>query len=175
VIGDLKRKHSDLSRRMPLQVWIPVPPKGSWTLRFVIEHNLDFFHDLRRELCNDGDCPHVVLYLFGPGCAKNDSADIGVLSTPSQAQLRDIATKTLSNLCQPLDLLDLGLALGGLEGRSSGVEEVLVVGEARALWDTVVIFASKETGSKRGPDGRSVLKLLVERSVFDLEALAVKC
>jgi hypothetical protein len=89
--------------------------------------------------------------------------------------LRDIATKTLSNLCQALDLLDLGLALGSLERRSSGIEEVLVVGEARALWDAVVIFACEETGSKRGPDGCSVLELLVERSVFDLEALAVEC
>jgi hypothetical protein len=36
------------------------------------------------------------------------------------------------------------------------------------------VFSSEETRGKRGPDSGSVLVLIVQRSKFDLEALAVE-
>jgi hypothetical protein len=71
-------------------------------------------------------------------------------------------------------LLDLGLALRTLELLDGVLEEVLVGGKAGIFRDAVVVLASQETGSKRRPDGGTVLVLVVQRSILDLETLSVE-
>jgi hypothetical protein len=71
-------------------------------------------------------------------------------------------------------LLDLGLALRTLKLLDGVLEEVLVGGKAGIFGDAVVVLASQETGSKRRPDGGTVLVLVVQRSILDLETLSVE-
>ena len=96
------------------------------------------------------------------------------MNIPGKRKLCDSATKLLSDLGKTPDLLDLGLALVGLESLDGALEEALVGGETAVLGDTVVVLASKETRGQRRPDGGAVLVLVVERSVLDLEALTVE-
>jgi hypothetical protein len=88
--------------------------------------------------------------------------------------LCNVATELLGDLGEASDLLDLGLALIGLEGLDGALEEALVGSETAVLGDAVVVFASKKAGGERRPDGGAVLVLVVERSVLDLETLTVE-
>ena len=72
-------------------------------------------------------------------------------------------------------LLDLGLALRTLELLDGVLEEGLVSGKARILRNAVVVLAGQKTGSERRPDGSTVLVLVVEGGVLDLETLSVEC
>ena len=67
------------------------------------------------------------------------------------------------------------MALGTLELLNSVLEECLVSGKAGVLGDAVVVLAGQKTGSERRPDGSTVLVLVVERSILDLETLSVEC
>jgi hypothetical protein len=96
------------------------------------------------------------------------------MDVPGKRKLCDGATKLLSNLGKTPDLLDLGLALIGLKSLDGALEEALVGGETAVLGNAVVVLASKETRSKRRPDGGAVLVLVVEGSVLNLEALTVE-
>ena len=93
---------------------------------------------------------------------------------PGKRKLCDSATELLSNLGKTPDLLDLGLALVGLEGLDGALEEALVCGKTAVLGNAVIVLASKKTRGERGPNGSAVLVLVVERSVLDLEALTVE-
>jgi hypothetical protein len=166
---------SSQSWQHPSQVGVPVTAEVGRSLGLVVQNLLNLLHDLRCQLSNDRDGAHVVLNLLDLGGTKYDSANMRVLRAPSQAQLSDIASETLSDLGQALDLFNLGLAFRGLEGSCSRIEKVLVVGEAGALGNAVVVLAGEETGGERGPDGCTILELLVKRRVFDLETLAVEC
>jgi hypothetical protein len=96
------------------------------------------------------------------------------INVPGKRKLCDGATELLGDLGKTPDLLDLGLALIGLESLDGALEEALVGSETAVLGDAVVVLASKETGGERRPDGGAVLVLIVERSVLDLEALTVE-
>ena len=96
------------------------------------------------------------------------------MNVPGKRKLCDSATKLLSDLGKTPDLLDLGLALVGLESLDRALEEALVGVETAVLGDAVVVLASEETRGERGPDGGAVLVLVVERSVLNLEALTVE-
>jgi hypothetical protein len=72
------------------------------------------------------------------------------------------------------NLLDLRFALIGLQRLDRAFEEVLVVCEARVLWNAVVVLASKKTRREWRPDSSAVLELVKERSVLNFEALAVE-
>lgn len=93
---------------------------------------------------------------------------------PGESKLCNSAAQLLGDLGEIADLLDLGLALLALQSLNGALEEALVGGEAAVFGDTIVVLASEKAGCKRGPDGGTVLVLVVERSVFDLEALAVE-
>jgi len=95
-------------------------------------------------------------------------------NVPGKRKLCDSATKLLGDLGETPDLLDLGLALVGLESLNRALEEALVGGETAVLGDAIVVLASEETRGERRPDGGTVLVLVVERSVLDLEALTVE-
>lgn len=96
------------------------------------------------------------------------------MNIPGERELRNVATELLGDLGEAADLPDLGLAVLGLQRGDSALEECLVVGEAAVFGNAVVVLASKETRGKRRPDGGAVLVLVVEGSVFDLEALTVE-
>lgn len=72
-------------------------------------------------------------------------------------------------------LLDLGLAFGALELLDGVLEEILVGGKARVFGNAIIVLASQKTGSERRPDGSTVLELVVQRSVLNLETLSVEC
>ena len=93
---------------------------------------------------------------------------------PGERKLCNSATQLLGDLGKITDLLELGLALLSLQSLDRAFEEALVGGKTAVLGDAVVVLAGEETGGKRRPDGGTVLVLVVERSVFDLEALAVE-
>lgn len=93
---------------------------------------------------------------------------------PCKRKLRNSATELLGDLGELPDLLDLGLALLGLQSADRVLEESLVLCKAAVLGDAVVVLSGEETGGQRGPDGGAVLELLVQRRVLDLEALAVE-
>jgi hypothetical protein len=93
---------------------------------------------------------------------------------PGKRELCDRATQLLGDLGQTSDLLDLGLALIGLQSLDRALEEALVGGETAVLGDAVVVLAGEKTRSERRPDGGAVLVLVVEWSVLNLEALTVE-
>jgi hypothetical protein len=82
--------------------------------------------------------------------------------------------QTISNVNMLKYLLDLGLTLGTLELLDGVLEEGLVGGKARVFRNTVVVLAGQKTGSERRPDGGTVLVLVVQRSILDLETLSVE-
>jgi hypothetical protein len=104
----------------------------------------------------------------------NESQSRWDMDVPGKRELCDSATELLGDLGKTSDLLDLGLALVTLESLDRALEEALVGGETAVLGDAVVVLAGKKTGSERRPDGGAVLVLVVERSILDLEALAVE-
>lgn len=96
------------------------------------------------------------------------------MNVPGKRKLCNSATKLFGDLGKTPDLLNLGLALVGLESLDGALEEALVGGETAVLGNTVVVLASKKTRGKRRPDGGAVLVLVVKRGVLDLEALTVE-
>ena len=97
-----------------------------------------------------------------------------ISNIPGKRKLCNAATQLLGDLGKVADLLDLGLALLTLQSLDGTFEETLVGGEAAVLGNAVVVFASEETGGERRPDSGTVLVLVVEGSVLDLEALTVE-
>jgi hypothetical protein len=93
---------------------------------------------------------------------------------PGKRKLCDGAAQLFGDLGEIADLLDLGLALLALKSLDGALEEALVGGEAAVLGDAIVVLASEETRGKRRPDGGTVLVLVVEGSVLNLEALTVE-
>lgn len=175
---------------------LPLTAVGGRAFRLVLQHVLDLGHDFGSDFGQQLHGLAVVLDLRDLGGAEDDGADVGVHDAPKEEvlvlelskymswkqhenlprerKLRDGATKLLSDLGELSDLLDLGLALLGLQSADRVLEEGLVLRKAAVLGDAVVVLAGEETGGQRGPDGGAVLELLVQRRVLDLEALAVE-
>jgi hypothetical protein len=97
-----------------------------------------------------------------------------LLGSPRKRKLSSASTKTLGDLAQLPDLLQLRLAFFAVELLGLVTEEVLVRGETRVLWDAFVILSCEDAGCKRAPDCGSVLELLIQGCVFALEPLAVE-
>ena len=153
---------------------LPVTAVGGRRGRLVLKDGLNLLHNLRSELVNKGQSLEVVLNLLDLGSTENDSANVGVLGGPGEREVGSSGTETLSDLGQLAHLLDLGLALLGLEALDGALEEGLVGGEAGVLGNAVVVLAGEQAAGKRRPDGGAVAVLLEERSVLVLEALAVE-
>jgi len=137
---------SVLTRRLSnLGPVLPVTSEACRLRRFVIKDLLNLLHNLRCQLGNNGNSAHVVLNLLDLGGTEDDSADVGVLGAPRQAELGGVATETLGDLGEAADLFNLSLALRGLELLDLGVEEVAVVGEAGTFGDAVVVLAGEES------------------------------
>lgn len=158
--------------RLPVQSSLAVI--SSRALRLVVKDLLNLLHDLIVKLLVEIKCLEIVLKLLNLCRAKNDGADVGVLEGPGKRQLGDVSSETLSNFGHLPDLLDLGLSSFCLELVDCALEEGLVGSETRVFGNTVVVLSGEETAGKRGPDGGSVLELVVEGSVLDLEALTVQ-
>ena len=152
----------------------PLATEGCWCSRLVVEDLLDVLHHIVRELGHKLHGRAVVLDLRSLGGTQDHRADIGVLDTPRQAELRDSAAKLLGDLRELADFGNLRLAFVGLQALDGTLEEALVGGEARVLRNAVVVLASEQTGCEWRPDRGAVLELLVQRRVFDLESLAVE-
>ena len=101
--------------------------------------------------------------------------------------MNKVRTPTFGEL---LDLFDLGLSFFSLESIGRVGKEFLVGGIATVVWNTIVILAGEQTGGKRRPDlyiksgksseekvmtdGSAETIFLVERLIFNLEALTVE-
>lgn len=97
---------------------------------------------------------------------QDNRARIRVLRDPRQRELRDRAPKLiLSKLRERPDFVDLRLAVVLAEAVYGVLEELGVRGEARALWDPVVVLACEQARGERGPDGRPNLVLGVDGAV----------
>jgi hypothetical protein len=174
---------------------LPLAAVGGGRSGLVGQDVLDLLHDLGSDLGKQLHGLAVVLNLGNLGGTEDDSADVGVhhapiknvsicmrksesnacsINVPGKRKLCDGATELLSDLGKTPDLLDLGLALFGLKSLDRALEEALVGGETAVLGNTVVVLASEETRGERRPDSGTVLVLVVERSVLDLEALTVE-
>lgn len=95
----------------------------------------------------------------------------------TDAQMNQQSSKDrhpLLHLGELADLLDLRLALFRLEGLDGGVEEILVVREARSFRNAVVVLAGEQTRSERRPDGRAEPALEEEGHKVLLAILAVE-
>jgi len=93
---------------------------------------------------------------------------------PGKRKLCNGAAQLLGDLGEVADLLELGLALLALKSLDGALEEALVGGETAVLGDAVVVFASEKARGERRPDGGTVLVLVVEGSVLNLETLTVE-
>lgn len=113
----------------------PLATEAVWCSWCVVEDLLNLLHDLRGQLRQELESLDVVLDLGHTGCSKNHSADVGVLRSPCEGKLCDVASESLSDLCQLSDLGDLGLALFRLQLLDGVLEESLVGSETRVLWD----------------------------------------
>jgi hypothetical protein len=140
----------------------------------VVKNRFNLLQNLGRDLVRQLESLDVVLNLLNLGGTQNDGADVGVLQAPGEGKLSHVTTQSLGNGSQLLDLLNFGLALVGLQLLDAVLEEGLVCGVARVLGNTVVVLAGQETRGQRRPDGSTVLELVVQRSVLNLEALAVE-
>lgn len=154
--------------------YLPLATKLGRSCWLVVKDLLDLLHRLVVELLQQLNSLAVVFDLLDLGRTENDGADIGVLCGPSQGKLAHVSSETLRNLGQFLDLLNLSLALGLLQGLDGASEEVLVVCEARALGNAVVVLAGEQAGGERRPDGGAILVLVVERGVLDFKPLTVE-
>lgn len=154
--------------------YLPVPSVGKGLGRRVVENLLNLLVNLIRDLLGKLHRLDIVLNLLNLGGSQDHSADVGVLEAPGQGELRCVSTQALGNGSELLDLLDLGLSFLGLQGLDGLAEELLVGGEAGALGDAVVVLSSQETRGQGRPDGGTVVELLEEGLILDLEALTVE-
>jgi hypothetical protein len=140
----------------------------------VVEDLLDLLHDLVRQLGQQLQGLAVFADLARLGSSQDDGADVLVLDGPGDGQRSRGAAQALGDLGQLANLCDLGLALLCLQLLDGAVEKVLVGREPAVLGDALVVLAGKEARRKRRPDGGAIAKLLENRCVLDLKALAVE-
>lgn len=164
-------------------------PKGTHDrLRLVVKDLLNLLQDLRGELLKDIERLQVVDNLIGlggtelmvshsssamPVTTHNTSRDVLVDQSPGQSQVGGGRTKALSDLGQLPNLLNLGLALGGVERLDVARHHLLVGSVSTVLGDTIVVFTSQETGVEGRPDGGSATNSVEDIVIFDLESLSV--
>lgn len=153
---------------------LPLTVVGSRRLRLVIKDLLNLLQNSIVDLLVKVQSLEVILELLNLGSTQDNSADVRVLEGPGERELGDVSAETLGDFCELLDLLDLGLAGLGLELVDGPLEERLVGGEAGIFGDAVVVLSGQKTAGKRGPDGGSVLELVVQGCVLNFEALTVE-
>lgn len=104
--------------------------------------------------------------LFSTARTKDNRARIWILGYPSQRQLSNLTSQLLfGKLGEYADLLNLGLTLRSLQCRDTILEEVGMMGIARILWYSLVIFARKHTASECRECGRANVVLLIQGTV----------
>lgn len=135
-----------LSLMLPRRVetpstYLPLPPIRRRRFRLVIQDPLNLLHNLRRQLRHQRQRLAVILNLLDLRRAKYHRANILILRRPCECQLRRISAHLLGNLRQLADFLDLGFPGVRLQLFDGVVEEALVVGEAGAFGDAVVVLA----------------------------------
>jgi hypothetical protein len=106
------------------------------------------------------ESPHIL-----QGAAHDTCRNVLVNNSPSEREVAHAAAQLLGNFGEPLDLLDLCLALGRCKPLDPVLEETLVGGEARVVRDTVVVLAGEDPTFERGPNGAAILATVKKDSL----------
>ena len=175
-LRESKNSHSPTTSAKSLSsVWEWSPgPVISPSDRSVVQDIFDLLEDLRGELLSDLKSTQVLLKLADLGGTEDGGGHVISLQGPGQSELGLSTLESLSDLAKGIQLgYSLSLQLFGAEVKV--VEHALVLrilGEPGVFWDTVVVLASEDSSTERGPDSGSQSVVVEEVGVVALDFIS---